>query len=78
MQPSGKDAGQPTFTQGEVPDENQMTDLSNEAIDVKIGPRAHALIGQRLKLVYDELVKEPVPDHLLKLLEALEQKEKEG
>ena len=37
--------------------------------------RAQALIGQRLKMVYDELVQEPIPDHLLRLLEDLEKKE---
>ena len=37
--------------------------------------QAQRLIGQRLKSAYDELVRQPVPDHLLKLLEELERKE---
>ena len=36
-----------------------------------------ALIGHRLKAVYAEIVEQPVPEQLLKLLEELERKEQE-
>jgi Anti-sigma factor NepR len=42
---------------------------------VKLDTSAQALIGQQLRAVYGEIVKEPIPDHLLKLLEDLERKD---
>ena len=41
---------------------------------VKLDASAQALIGQQLRAVYGEIVNQPVPDHLLKLLEDLERK----
>jgi hypothetical protein len=44
--------------------------------DVRIDEAAQALIGQHLKAIYSEIVQQPVPDELLKLLEDLERKER--
>ena len=44
---------------------------------ISLDSRAQAVIGQRLKAVYSELVQQPVPDHLLKLLEELERQERQ-
>lgn len=41
---------------------------------VKLDPSAQALIGQQLRAVYGEILSQPVPDHLLELLEELERK----
>ena len=38
---------------------------------------AQALIGHQLRTLYSEIVREPVPDQLLKLLQDLERKERE-
>ncbi len=39
-----------------------------------IGPELQAHIGRQLRSVYDEVLKEPVPDHLRELLAELEKK----
>lgn len=44
---------------------------------VKLEDTAQALIGQHLRALYGEIVREPVPDHLIKLLQDLERKEHE-
>ena len=41
---------------------------------VKLDASAQALIGQQLRAVYGEILSQPVPDHLLELLEELERK----
>lgn len=44
--------------------------------DIRIDEAAQALIGQHLKAIYSEIVQQPVPEELLKLLEDLERKER--
>ena len=39
-----------------------------------LGPELQAHIGRQLRSVYDEVLKEPVPDHLRALLAELEKK----
>ena len=76
MQPGGKNPGSADKPEVGPPDAKNMNHQTIESTsDIKLNARAQALIGQRLRTVYDELVQEPVPDHLLKLLEELEQKE---
>ena len=76
MQSSGKETGRTANTAVEPPEANDMNhEMMELAPDVKLNPRAQSLIGQRLKMVYNELVQEPVPEHLLELLEELERKE---
>jgi Anti-sigma factor NepR len=41
----------------------------------KLENSAQALIGQKLKAVYGEIVRQPIPDRLLRLIEELERKE---
>lgn len=38
-----------------------------------LDPRLQAHIGRQLKSMYDEYLSEPVPDHLIELLEKLDQ-----
>lgn len=75
MQPTGKDAGQRPTTSVETPEHNDMHQSIDANTDLRLNARAQVLIGQRLKTIYNELVQEPVPEHLLKLLEELERKE---
>jgi hypothetical protein len=42
--------------------------------DPKLGPDLQAHIGRQLRSLYDEVLKEPVPDRLRDLLQQLEQK----
>lgn len=44
---------------------------------ITIDEPTQALIGHRLKAVYAEIVEQPVPERLLRLLEELERKEQE-
>jgi hypothetical protein len=39
-----------------------------------LGPELQAHIGRQLRSIYDEVLKEPVPDHLRELLAELEKK----
>lgn len=48
---------------------------SVEAPDVKIDEAAQKLIGHQLRTIYGQIVSEPIPDQLLKLLHELECKE---
>jgi hypothetical protein len=41
---------------------------------VKLGPDLQAHIGRQLRSMYDEVLKEPVPDRLRELLQQFEQK----
>ena len=43
--------------------------------DVTLDEATQAMIGRRLRDVYDAIVHEPVPDSLLQLLDELERKE---
>ena len=76
MNPSGTRPGDTQKTDFEPPETKDMNEQSIEtAPNVRLNARAQAMIGQRLKAVYNELVQEPVPEHLLQLLEELERKE---
>ena len=75
MQPGGKDASREPETSGEPQEHNDMNQCIEDDTELKLNSRARVLIGQRLRTVYDELVQQPVPKHLLKLLEELERKE---
>jgi len=44
------------------------------AAAAKLGPDLQAHIGRQLRSMYDEVLKEPVPDRLRDLLQQLEQK----
>lgn len=78
MQASGKDNGPENTAQGTPLERNEMNQIVEPELDVRLDARAQALIGRRLKTVYEELVQQPVPDHLLKLLEELERREQKG
>ena len=45
--------------------------------DVKLDETAQALIGHHLKSLYSKIVKQPIPDQFLVLLDELERKEGE-
>jgi hypothetical protein len=44
------------------------------AKSVKLGPDLQAHIGRQLRSMYDEVLKEPVPDRLRELLQQFEPK----
>jgi hypothetical protein len=44
--------------------------------DLKLDDSAQLLIGQHLKAVYSEIVREPIPEQFLQLLDELERKER--
>lgn len=69
MQPTEKDA-KDVFNQTVNENEKEA-----DAADVKLDVAAQALIGHHLRALYGEIVKEPVPDRFLKLLQDLESKE---
>lgn len=46
--------------------------------DVRLDTTAQALIGQHLRAIYDEIRQQEVPDHLLRLLDELERKERKA
>lgn len=64
------------------PDETGIA-VATAVTDAPVGPAspaklddlAQVLIGRHLKAVYSEIVEQPVPDQILKLLEELERKE---
>ena len=45
--------------------------------NIALDEPTQALIGHRLKAIYAEIVEQPVPEQLLKLLEELERQERE-
>lgn len=61
-------------------DRAMHTDSGNSAHETAVEPaidrRIQNHLGRKLKEVYDELVRQPVPDKFHKLLEELERKEK--
>ena len=67
----------PNASSNPVKDSSMATSSADEEVMISLDSRAQAMIGQRLKAVYSELVQQPVPDHLLKLLEELEQQERQ-
>jgi hypothetical protein len=46
--------------------------------EAKLDEAAQALIGHQLKAMYGEVVQQSVPDHLLKLLDELERRERQS
>ena len=79
MQSSGREPRDSRPVAASVDKENELTEgLSTQGdAQVKLDESAQAMIGQRLKAVYSAIVREPVPDQFLKLLEELERKEKD-
>jgi hypothetical protein len=49
--------------------------ITLDDVAIRLDASAQALIGQQLRAVYGEIVNQPVPDHLLKLLEELQGKD---
>ena len=72
--PTKKDAG---GSHSNVTDLQLAPDQSSAPIDFKIDEAAQALIGHHLRTLYGEIVREPIPDQLLKLLHDLDNKEHE-
>ncbi len=77
-QPDPKSAlGAATNERGVATNETSLDVHANDPeLAIKLDATAQALIGQRLKAIYNEVVQEDVPDHLLKLLDELERKER--
>ncbi|MEQ1730834.1 MAG: NepR family anti-sigma factor [Vicinamibacterales bacterium] len=59
------------------PDHQMFLLESDGELDVKLDESAQLLIGHHLKIVYGEIVEQPVPDQFLNLLDELERKEQE-
>ena len=53
---------------------NPFGDVRDEG-DMKLDPAAQTLIGQTLKALYSEIVHEPIPDKLSKLLADLDRED---
>lgn len=76
MTPTKKDGSSVLFpNSSERTQESQLDDIA--APDLKLDDAAQALIGHHLRSLYGQIVKEPVPDQFLKLLQDLERKEQE-
>ncbi len=58
-------------------EDGEIVMADDAAGPVKLDDAAQALIGHHLRALYGEIVREPVPDHLIKLLQDLERKERE-
>ena len=58
---------------GRSPAGSSETDTQPDR-SAKLGPDLQAHIGRQLRSMYDEVLKEPVPDRLRDLLQQLEQK----
>lgn len=52
-------------------------DDDTEKPQTELDSAAQALIGHHLRTLYSEIVREPVPDQFLKLLQDLERRERE-
>ena len=74
--PTKKDKGG-VLIRPEVSEDMGDKDPAATTIDFKIDEAAQALIGHHLRTLYGEIVREPVPDQLLKLLADLERKEQQ-
>jgi Anti-sigma factor NepR len=48
----------------------------DDGVVIKLDDAAQQLIGQQLKAVYGEIVRQPIPDKFLQLLDELERKVK--
>ncbi len=58
------DIGEPPVVRSELPHEPT------------ISPAVATCLGERLRASYSELMKDPVPEHLIRILEAMDQKER--
>ena len=83
--PQNYDQEQTKVTGGAVENQIEEPDGDNaesvehrsSSVEVKLDSAAQALIGHQLRTLYGEIVREPVPSQLLKLLQDLERKEQE-
>ncbi len=81
--PSVKTASSEAVSSLEEAAEQPMDGLGEQSGNEKhmdaseLNSAAQALIGHQLRTLYGEIVREPVPDQLLKLLQDLERKERE-
>lgn len=53
----------------------QTDEMGPNADEPRLSEDVQNRIGEQLRALYDQIVEEPVPDHLLKLLKRLEAKE---
>jgi Anti-sigma factor NepR len=71
-----------TFGAGDEPTaaDDSMSDgaAREDHVEIKLDEAAQALIGHHLKAMYGAVVQESIPDHLLKLLDELERKERQS
>jgi Anti-sigma factor NepR len=76
---SGKSGGTSAADQGATgsekdEEENSVNSLQRENRSARLDAAAEARIGRKLKAMYDQVLNEPVPDHLMDLLGKLDQK----
>lgn len=67
---SGRDEGDSTAKEAQ-----DVTDVGlgdSAQTPARLEPQAQDRISRKLKAMYDEVVNEPVPDHLMKLLKELD------
>jgi hypothetical protein len=58
--------------------DGDMDDKGHEVTNpIKLDDTAQALIGHQLRALYGQIIGEPVPAHLIKLLQDLESKEQD-
>jgi len=74
-------AAQDTAKRGQISDMKAAAETNTGASGIPRGailePDLQAHIGRQLRAVYDEVVNEPVPEHLVELLEKLTRKKTE-
>ncbi len=56
--------------------ETDKHDDSDSDLVIKLDDSTQQTIGQQLKAMYSEIVRQPIPDQFLQLLDELERKEK--
>ena len=67
---SGRDQGEPR--KEEAQDVTDVTLGGSAGNSTGLEPQAQDRISRKLKAMYDDVVNEPVPDHLMKLLKELD------
>lgn len=77
MHANGKDDGTSGFDGGAKPAEADKHVHRPNETDLKLDGSAQLLIGQHLKAVYGAIVRQPIPDQFLQLLDELERKERD-
>lgn len=75
MHANGKNSGIPDADGTQDPVGTSQLDDRNDGSVIKLDDAAQQMIGQQLKAVYGEIVRQPIPDQFLKLLNELERKE---